>query len=317
MKIDFRYFKWRFRKFRKRLVRKFCSKLYFDNNRNMGDSILIAGTGRSGTTWLADIIASQIPCRMMFEPFRSDKVEYFSSFNYFQYMRPEEKNTDLYAYCQKIFEGSIKHDWIDHQIEHILPRSRLIKEIRANLFLKWIHVLFPQVPILFVIRHPCAVVLSRMQLSWATDTDIDPFFKQDKLVYDFLADKIDFIKKAKSDEEKHAIIWCISNLVPIKQFGDGGLPIIFYENLCLQPDVEVHKVFQILQHRYKRSVFEHVDRPSTTSTRTSAVVTGEDKVTRWKKDLSSDQIGKVMAIVEAFGLDYLYAESPLPLVSTL
>jgi hypothetical protein len=253
----------------------------------------------------------------MFEPFHSDKIEDFKMLNYFQYMRPEEKNSDLFAYCQKIFTGTIKHNWIDQQVENLSPKFRVIKEIRANLFLKWIKNNFPEIPILLIIRHPCAVVMSRMELYWATDTDIHPFLIQDKLVNDFLADKIDLIKNAKSVEEKHSIIWCISNLIPIRQFSNRDLNVIFYENLCLQPEVEIPKIFQILQHEYKNSVFEYANMPSTTSIRTSASVTGKNTVTRWSKELSSEQISSIMSIVEAFGLHYIYGDSLQPLVSTL
>jgi hypothetical protein len=253
----------------------------------------------------------------MFEPFHSGKVKGFSQFNYFQYMRPEERNNDLYAYCYKLFTGDIRDSWIDRQIDNLNPQSRLVKDIRANLFLKWISNNFPQVPIFFIIRHPCAVVLSRMQLNWATDADIHPFLAQREVIEDFLIDKMGIIKKAKTDVEKHAIVWCVSNLVPLKQFYSGGLSIIFYENLCIQPHIEIPKIFKTLQHEYKNSVFDHINNPSATSIRTSAVVTGENKVIRWKKELSPKQISKVISIVEAFGLHYIYDESSWPLVATL
>jgi hypothetical protein len=278
--------------------------------------MLIAGTARSGTTWLADIIASQMPCRVMFEPFHSGKVKGFSQFNYFQYMHPEEENNDLYTYCYKLFTGDIRDSWIDRKIDNLNPQSRLVKDIRANLFLKWISQNFPQVPILFIIRHPCAVVLSRMKLDWATDTDIYPFLAQREVIGDFLSDKMDIIKKAKTDVEKHAIVWCVSNLVPLKQFNSGGLSIIFYENLCIQPHIEIPKIFKTLQHEYKNSVFDHINKPSTTSMRTSAVLTGENKVTRWKRELSPEQISNIMSVVETFKLDHIYGESVMPLIST-
>jgi hypothetical protein len=177
--------------------------------------------------------------------------------------------------------------------------------------------MFPEVPLLFIVRHPCAVVLSRMQLGWATDTDIDPFLSQAKLFDDFLADKIETIRRAKTAEEKHAIIWCISNLVPITQFNSGELNLIFYEDLCIQPEVEIPKIFQAIKHQHQASVFEHINQPSTTTVRTSAVVTGEDKVARWKKELSPKQINNILSVVEDFRLDYIYGNTFTPLVAAL
>jgi len=251
----------------------------------------------------------------MFEPFHSRQVEAFRRFHYFQYVRPTEDNPELMAYCQKIFSGDIRHQWIDRQVEIILPRYRLIKEIRANLFLKWINNHFPDVPIIFIVRHPCAVVLSRMKLGWATDTDIQPFLDQQDLIADFLADKLEIIHRAETEEEKHAVIWCVSNLVPLRQYNSKGLNLFFYENLCLQPKREFPKLFNAAKQDYTNSISKYIRKPSKTVTRSSAVLTGENPVTQWKTKLSRNQIDGILSIVERFDLDYLYGDSPIPLTS--
>lgn len=314
MEGNWSYLKWRCYKIYRRIIRSLCSKLYQDRNRDVNKSIVVAGTARSGTTWLADVIASQIPCRIMFEPFHSELVEECHHFHYFQYMRPHEQNSELFAYCLKVFTGDIRHVWIDRQVEHLFPRYRLIKEIRGNLFLKWIHNRFPEIPILLVIRHPCAVVLSRMELGWATDADIEPFLSQENLVDDFLYDKMEIIRRAKTVEDKHAIIWCISNLVPLKQFNSHGLNIFFYENLCIQPEKEAPRIWKAIRREYKESVLEHFDKPSTTTIYSSAIVTGQAKLTRWRKELSRKQIDNILSVVENFELDYLYGDSVKPVV---
>jgi hypothetical protein len=253
----------------------------------------------------------------MFEPFHPRLVDGFRQFNYFQYMRPNEQNQELQAYCRRVFTGDIRHRWIDCQVEQIFPRYRLVKDIRANLFLKWLHDRFPEVPLLFVMRHPCAVVLSRMQLGWWTDKDIEPFLSQPKLIDDFLADKMEVIGRAKSVEEKHAVVWCISNLVPIRQFYSDLLPVVFYEHLCTQPEQEVLKIFQAIRHEYDDAIFASAKRPSYTAIRTSAVVTGEDKIARWKRELSPKQISNILSVVEDFELVYIYGDSVTPLVAAL
>jgi hypothetical protein len=276
---------------------------------------MIAGTARSGTTWLGDIIASQFPCRVMFEPFHPGQVPQFRHFKYFQYMRPREENSALWSYCHQLFTGDIRNKWIDRQVEIIFPKYRLIKEIRANLFLKWIQMKFPEVPILFIMRHPCAVVSSRMDLSWATDEDIFLFMSQPNLVDDYLIDYLDVIKGAKTPEEKHAVIWCICNLVPIRQFRSSELHVIFYEKLSLDPASEIPKIFQLLKHDYENTVFDSARRPSVTSRPKSAVVSGTDQLNQWKTKLSREQIGKILSIVENFELGHIYNDSSFPVIS--
>ncbi|MCL4871403.1 MAG: sulfotransferase [Anaerolineae bacterium] len=310
------YWQWRYRKARLRLKRRLYSLLYQDNYPNIERTILVAGTGRSGTTWLGDLIAAPYSCRIMFEPFYAGKVPAFNQFAYFQYMRPQEANPDLYAVCQTVFTGQIRDPWIDHQIEVLRPRCRLIKEIRANLFLKWLHVQFPTIPILFIIRHPCAVVASRMQLGWATDGDLQPMLAQEKLVTDYLANQMNSIYQANTPESKHALIWCISNLIPLRQFAPGEIKIVFYEHLCTQPEVEIPAIFAALGLDVPAAIQTQLKTPSTTSLPDSAIVTGANQLDRWQTYLNSEQVRRIMAIVTAFGLDYLYGDSLTPQVTT-
>jgi hypothetical protein len=249
----------------------------------------------------------------MLEPFHTRYVDGFSKFNYFQYMRPESENQQLYEFCERVLSGHVRDPWIDRGVATIWPQFRLIKEIRANLFLKWLHLRFPQVPIVFVIRHPCAVVSSRMQLNWATDNDIKPFLLQEALIDDFLFDKLGIIERTRTPEQKHALIWCISNLVPLQQFGVSQLNIVFYENLVTQPELEIPRIFQAIGQEYAPSVFRYMERPSSSSTSSSAVMLGNDKVAGWHKKLSTRQIDDVLSTVAAFGLDYLYGDSFVPI----
>ena len=301
------------RKLYRRAIQEIGSRFYVNPSPDLRKSILIAGTARSGTTWLGDLIASQLPSRILFEPFNPDHVQEYRGFQYFQYMRPGTENPEFCAFARKVLSGKIRNDWIDHQNERIHSEFRLIKEIRINLALKWLHDNFPEVPILFLLRHPCAVVSSRMELGWATDDDIEPFLSQPDLVTDYLGEHLELIHNAKTDEEKHAIIWSISNLVPLRQFMSGELKIVYYEHLCTQPEIELPGLFASIGQKYDSPRSDQVNQPSQTTRATSAVVSGRDKITHWKQKLRLAQINNILRVVESFGLNHLYADSLLPL----
>jgi len=294
------------------MKRFFFSHLYRDDYPDIDRATLLAGTGRSGTTWLADLIASPGRCRVLFEPFHSEKVPAFRRFAYFQYMRPHEANAELEAVCNSILAGRIRHPFVDRAVTVLRPQCRVIKEIRANLFLRWMRVHFPSLPILFIIRHPCAVVASRMELGWATDSDLAPMLMQEKLVEDFLYDKMDIIAGAKTPASKHALIWCISNLVPLRQFPPGELNVVFYENLCADPHREVPRILSALGRDMSHSALAQTAKPSATSLFSSAVTTGANKLDRWRSCLTSEQVSEIRKIVEAFELDHLYKDALTP-----
>ena len=304
--------KWHLHKMARRGWRAICSKLYQDRNTDPSHSIIIAGTARSGTTWLADLIASQMPARIMFEPFHSELVPGFREFNYFRYMRPGLENQALLAFVRRVLTGQIRNSWIDRQVETLRPQWRVIKEIRACLFLRWMHDRFPEVPMVFIIRHPCAVVASRIRLNWNPNNDIEPFLVQQHLLDDFLGDHLPAIRKASTDAEKHAIIWCVSNLVPLWQFRDAPLHVMFYENLCQHPEAEIPNLFRAIGRPYTDTVFKYARRPSTTTRMQSAVVKGIDPTASWRRELSGDAIKRVLGIVKEFGLAHLYGDADLP-----
>jgi hypothetical protein len=308
-----RQIRFRSRKLYRRAIQRIGSYFYFNPDPNIQRSILVAGTARSGTTWLADLISSQIPSRLLFEPFNPDLVSSYRGFHYFQYMRPGTENPEFHAFAQKVFTGKIRNHWIDHQNERIISKFRLVKEIRANLALKWLHDHFPEVPIIFIMRHPCAVVSSRMELGWATDHDIEPFLSQSQLVEDYLGPYLDLIRSAVNTEEKHAVIWSLSNLVPLKQFNSNQLKIVYYENLCTQPEIELPGIFEAIRYHSFNPPVTGSNQPSQTTRRDSAVVTGTNKIELWKEKLSPSQIDNILQVVQAFGLGHLYGDSTLPL----
>ena len=227
-------------------------------------------------------------------------------------MRPSDSNTALADYCKAVLSGRIRDRWIDSQIDRLLPVYRVIKEIRANLFLNWFSLRFPSTPILYIIRHPCAVVLSHLQVSWEVDEDIASFLAQDRLVADFLSDKLELIRAAKTFEEKVAVVWCVTNLVPLSQFQGVQLNVFFYEHLCTQIEEEIPRIFQAIRHVYRPSVFRSAALPSVTSRLFSPIMTGGSKIDGWQKALHAEQIRRVMAIVDAFGLSHYYDETPMP-----
>lgn len=308
------YLRWQADRLLRPARRLLLRHLYRDSNQRLQDNILVAGTARSGTTWLGDLLAGA-EGRVLFEPFHAGKIDALKGLSYFPYLRPDDENPQLRSYCLQVFSGVIRHPWVDREITQLRPTFRVIKEIRANLFLRWLYRHFPQVPQLLLVRHPCAVVLSRMQLGWATDSDISSFLSQPPLIEDHLAPYLDVIHQARSEVEKHAIIWCISYLVPLRQFQPAELNLVFYENLCLQPQSELARIEQTVQRSLSPTTLMDLSRPSPTTTSSSAVLTGDNQVARWQKRLSSEEIRQVLDTVSAFGLDHLYGDGMLPKVS--
>lgn len=305
-------FRWRNKKTGRHIWRRFRGLLYYDRYPDLYRTTLVAGTARSGTTWLGEIVASQITGRIIFEPFNTNRIKEYQHFNYHRYLQPGENDVALESYCRRVFSGKIRHRWLDRDVKVPLPRYRVVKAVRANLFLEWLYRRFPEISRVLIIRHPCAVVLSWRQLGWTADKDIAAFLGQPNLIADFLSDKIDYFYQADA-EEKIALVWCVSNLVPIKQDRDGKLHVVFYENLVTQPELELPRLFAAIDRPYKVATLARLGHLSATAQEDSGIGVGKSRVARWQSELTPKQIDRILKIVEAFGMDQIYTDGPLPL----
>ena len=120
---DRRYLGYHLRRAYRLARRKAGSRLFVDFARETGRTFLVAGAARSGTTWLGEIIAAQLPCRIMFEPFHPEHVPAMRRYRLFQYMRPEQQDAELEAYAARLFAGQVRNRWIDRQNERLVSST--------------------------------------------------------------------------------------------------------------------------------------------------------------------------------------------------
>jgi hypothetical protein len=138
-------------------------------NHDHENAVFLAGVGRSGTTWIANIINYNREYRFIHEPFNPNRVRLVRAFQYKQYLRPENREPRYLEPAKAVLSGRMRNRWTDTANKKIFARKRLIKDIRANLLLKWIHSNFPGIPIILLFRHPCAVANSWMKLGWGQE----------------------------------------------------------------------------------------------------------------------------------------------------
>ncbi len=296
----------------KRKVWPLISPYYIDYNSDYRNSIFLAGTFRGGTTWVSDIINYKREYRYIFEPFWADKVDICRQFKPQQYLRPDNQDPYFLETTKTILSGKLRNKWTDKYHRTFIANKRLIKDIRANLFLKWMHVNFPEMPIVFLLRHPCAVAGSQLRKqNWIPSLE-EEYFAQETLVADFLNPFREEIKKAQTHFEKIVFRWCIQNYVPLKQFERGEIHLAFYEHFCETPKSEIDKLFSFLGKNYDETIFGMLRKPSPESHEVSAIISGGSLVNSWKKRISADQAGRAIEILSLFGLDRIYTQETMP-----
>ena len=249
----------------------------------------------------------------MFEPFHSRNLAILKHWNYKQYLREENSDEEFLRPARAILSGQVRCEWVDKFNRKIIFRKRLIKDIRANLFLKWIHRHFPEIPIILLLRHPGAVANSRVKLNW--DCRLDDLLVQEDLMTDFLAPFEQDIRDATEPFERHVFMWCVENYVPLKQFSKGEILVVFYEDVCRDPQWEMERMMSFLGNRFSASAGELAAKPSALSRDESAVQQGTDLVEAWRDHVDDRQIARAAEICRIFGLDRIYNEGSLPRLS--
>lgn len=299
------YLKWARTPLRRRLGIRYVIDPEPDHRR----TVFLAGTARSGTTWVSELINVRNEYRYIFEPFKPGKVPEMSAFGSRRYLRPEEDDPELLALAEKVVSGRVRHPWTERFNRRFIADRRIVKDIQANLFLRWLHDRFPGMPMILVLRHPCAVAHSYAKHGWPGS--VDALLAQPSLVEDYLQPHVEAIAAAKDSFERALFIWCIETLVPLKQFGPGRLHVVFYERLAEDPG-EIERMFRFLGKPWDPSVLAAATRPSRTSRRDSAIASGGNPATSWVGKVDESRVRRAREIVGMFGLDGLYGDSAMP-----
>lgn len=291
--------------------RQLYKRFFYESNHNLRNTLIIDGVGRSGTTWLAELLADILHYRQIFEPFRPDKVEIFSKFKYKEYIPPTYKSDEYINIFNRILSGEIRNKWIDQDNRVFKSHGRIIKSIRASFFLKWIKNNFPEIPIIFMFRHPCAVTNSRKKLGWS-ENELELLLKQEKLVRDHLDPYLNIIKEAKTLVQKNACIWCIQNLIALNTMESDDWLIVTYEHLFMNPKNEIYKILKFIGYDKEFNFSKVKNRHSLQTLKHSDIVTHSNPLEAWKTKLSKNEISAILSIVKAFSLDYIYDIETMP-----
>jgi len=151
--------------------------------------ILISSMGRSGSTWLTNLLSLDRHFQVVFEPFFPAKVKEAVPFGYYRYLTKEVKSVELLEAASKIFDGKVKNNWTkrDYSGE---GEGLMIKSIRANLMISWVNHHFPDIKTILLVRDPFQVASSWERLGWgkipfSDSTDLEVILNQTQLINDY------------------------------------------------------------------------------------------------------------------------------------
>jgi len=262
--------------------------------------VVVFGAGRSGTTWLAEIIAAA-GLELIFEPLNELEVSEAARFRkQVRFLDETDMTAEWEPLFLKILRGEIRNGWTLRAGTR--GERKVVKLIRANLVIKWMISRFELAPV-FVIRNPLAVAYSLRTEGWEIpDSWVRWMIADKRLSRRYLSPLDDLLGRSLGSLEIFSLYWCIQNVVPKQQGLFSRIPVVQFEDLCRDPEGVIISLAPRLGIEITEAVREACHRWSIMKSQRAAQP-GYDPATAWRTSLSAKEVAIVTGIVERFGLE--------------
>ena len=229
--------------------------------------IIILGFGRSGTTWISDIISKTLGGLILFEPLHPAVYDNAKGACYHNGSKADIV-TDVLNHLDACLLGDIKDKWLlrNHissslekvsqlYVDNIQEHCEVIgfKAIRGNFMIPKLVERY-DAKIVYVKRNPIAVASSLINRSrfWE-EFGFD--FHEDKFIKETLSGNYNFFdeeemialyKSLDKQYLKNTFIWALSNRIVERELTQLGLPIFDYEDFYTKPYLTTKKLCDYL-----------------------------------------------------------------------
>jgi hypothetical protein len=291
--------------------------------------VVIMGFGRSGTTWVSDIVSKSLGGLVLFEPFHPAVQGKQEAYRFAYASGDKGMFGQALRHSTAALQGEIRARWLlrnhlpkdlDHSdpvFEEILWRECAIigfKEIRLNGMLPWFR-RENKHKLLFVIRHPLSVLASikkrsRFWLEFGFEEHYAKFvaetFNNEALAGASIQDKRFWLGKVTSELEKSALMWAVTHELLLQDLLADDVYLLEYEKLYRDPFVETSRMLTFLGHEGRSLHPSWLFTPSMTTHRTlhgakdmgNYLAAGERFF--WKDTLTETELHMIRPILESF-----------------
>jgi hypothetical protein len=283
--------------------------------------IVVSGSARSGTTWLAQTLSAVPGYPVIWEPFHRHTAPTAAShgIQWAEYVQPDEQNTKT-EYINGVLNGKYLSTETTSRlllkpIEYLRFKGFIIKCVNGLGVTPYLEGR-KDVRMIILMRHPCAVISSKLRKGNWGHLRIDG-----QVPYpDYLVSTYPKVKRIfntiQSLEERLALDWAINYTVPFHELGEDIL-FTSYEWILSFGQDEIRRIFSHVGFGgdYLETAVQQSGVPSATTESDSALVSGGNQLEQWTQDLSSSQIKRIYNVIERTRVGELYSRDRfLPLM---
>jgi len=313
----------------------------------MTEMRIIAGSGRSGTTWVQDALATANRLRPIFEPLHPHVSEIGNRYAH-RALGSEDDHPELASFLIDVCAGRRNRLWTQFRRQRRwllppldefktlqnagrfyrrwgkflkeLPRlalagrrgDPLIKCIRANLMLGWLSRRC-SCRIVLIVRHPGAVIESELRGGWSAQFALDSF-RRDARLSELTGDRYRALLERKLTAiEALTARWVIENQWVTECAAANGVTVVYYEHLRSAPSREWERI--------RRSLGLPMTPPATILARPSQqsspmlsdVATETTRRPRWLQVLMPAQVRQIQDVLDEVRVDFYTMNDPEPM----
>lgn len=281
------------------------------NYTDINKSIFIAGSMRSGTTFLLEMLESIIKYRLIFEPL-SYRAKIFNEFHHQYYYNIEKKSTELIPFVPSLennndffrkklvlcFKGYFSNEYLRRNRKYFFTTKTIVKSVRSNLILDDI---FNNITknVILILRDPLDIWKSLAYMKNTRDILVhDEYLKmyQESGVFNKFTElnglfKIKFPKQF-AEFRNFIVIWIIQNYIPLRQMEiDTSFKphIIYYKDLIKNPVIAINNILLFLNF----PVVEQDRILKLTNIKSSTTKTKDNKIEK-KYQTNREELSKLM-----------------------
>jgi hypothetical protein len=295
------------------------------------ETILLASVGRSGTTWLGNILSALNGYKVLNEPLRPmDPSKYEARYRHRPYVVEDESAPRLKEELEKVFTGQVpqSYKWnfrsdsrLGMLVEHVWNRKIVVKSTRCLRLLPWIHRNFDLKGTVILIRHPCAVVSSMLKSGgWEYDqlmqNGVSPF---DQAVAGqaptSLVDRVQpDIEEATTNAEILAHMWALDYHIALNHHEDADgqfSHLVSYERILTEGKRCVRDLCAFLGEEPNEDMLAQLNRPSRTASDQLSTEDTTRQLRKWKDHLDEKTVDGVLSVVHSYDIN-MYGQDPMP-----
>lgn len=294
----------------------------------------IAGSGRSGTTWVLDAIAKANGLRPVFEPLNPWASEIGSRYAH-RALRPGESHPELKSFLADVFDGRRARLWTQYRRHWnwLIPgrdnlqdagRARrfvrrvvrfaiespelammsargepIVKCIWANLMLDWLVAEFG-CRVVLVVRHPGAVIESEVRGGWDAAGTLEQFRRDPGFHAATGGRYARLLERPLGDVEALALRWLIENQPHLDAGSRDAVMVANFENLAARERASWEPVCRHLEVPSLPDE-ELLGQPSQQSSTREARSADEMAGASWRDALGPERCARIQGVLDEAG----------------